>query len=225
MTPDVDWLLDEGVRAGIQDRFRRNRGTASADFNGEGLVDFFLANPDDPATLLINTGGGVFEEQDFAPSTGNDAAVAAADYDNDGDPDLWVTCGGWGQACADALFRNEGVDAESGRIVFQDVSLDAGLSQDARQGFGVAWGDYDSDGFLDAYVSNKRDWSHGMASTENQLYLNNGDGTFSEVAEEAGVANAGDSHTATWFDVEPDGDLDLFVPTLFGDNVLYLNDL
>ncbi len=126
-------------------------------------------------------------------------------------------------SCADALYRNDGVDEETGRMVFTDVSESAGLDSEGRQGFGVAWGDYDNDGFLDVYVSNKLDWSDGAASPANQLYRNNGDGTFRDTAEWAGVAHEGDSHTASWIDVEPDGDLDLFVPTLFGDNVLYLN--
>jgi len=216
------WLHDAGVELGVQDRFRRNRGTAAADFNGDGRVDFYLANPDDPATLLLNSDDGLFIEQLDAPTTGNDAAVAAADFDNDGDPDLWVACGGWGSACTDALYRNDGVDA-SGWVQWTDVSSTAGLSIDPRQGFGVAWGDYDNNGFLDVFVSNKLDWSHGVASAANQLYQNNGDGTFTEVSEEAGVAAALDNHSAAWLDVEPDGDLDLFVPTLFGDNLMYIN--
>ena len=220
---DSRWLRDGAVAAGIQDRFRRNRGTAAADFNGDGFVDFYLANPNDPATLFLNDGTGAFVEEESAPTTGNDAAVAAADYDNDGDPDLWVACGGWGDACPDALYRNDGVDEATGRLVLTEVSEAAGLSAEARQGFGVAWGDYDGDGWLDVFVSNKRDWSSATASPHNQLYRNNGDGTFTEDAEAAGVAGAGDSHTASWLDVEPDGDLDLFVPNLFGKNTLYLN--
>ena len=217
------WLLDAGVDAGIQDRFRRNRGTAAADFNSDGRIDFYLANPDDPATLLLNTADGRFIEQPDAPTTGNDAAVAAADYDNDGDPDLWVSCGGWGTACADMLIRNDGVDPVTGWVEWTDVSENAGLSTDPRQGFGVAWGDYNADGHLDAFISNKLDWSHGTANSANQLYRNNGDGTFDEVGGSAGVAAELDNHTAAWLDIEPDGDLDLFVPTLFGENILYIN--
>jgi len=217
------WLQDRAVAAGIQDRFRRNRGTAAADFNGDGFVDFYLANPNDPATLFLNDGAGSFVEMESVPTTGNDAAVAAADYDNDGDPDLLVACGGWGDACPDALYRNDGVDEATGQLVLTEVSVAAGLSPESRQGFGVAWGDYDGDGWLDVFVSNKRDWSMGSASSRNQLYRNNGDGTFTEDAEAAGVDGVGDSHTASWLDVEPDGDLDLFVPNLFGKNTLYLN--
>lgn len=222
--PEGIWLRDRAVDAGVQDRFRRNRGTAAADFDGDGLVDLFLANPNDPATLLLNTGGGVWAEQESAPTTGNDAAVSAADYDNDGDADLWIACGGWGQACADALFRNDGLNEVTGAVEFTDVSTEAGLSADERQGFGVSWGDYDNDGHLDAFVSNKLDWSQGVADSTNQLYRNRGDGSFEEVAVAAGVAAMGDHHTASWLDVEPDGDLDLFVPALFGGNLLYLNE-
>ena len=220
---EVPWLVDGAVAAGVQDRFRRNRGTAAADFDGDGTVDFYLANPNDPASLFLNDGTGAFVAVESVPTTGNDAAVAAADFDNDGDPDIWVACGGWGDACPDALYRNDGVDASTGQLVLTDVSVSAGLSAESRQGFGVAWGDYDSDGWLDVYISNKRDWSSGTASSHNQLYRNNGDGTFTEDSEAAGVADSGDSHTASWLDVEPDGDLDLFVPNLFGKNTLFLN--
>ena len=223
-TPPEPWLTDHAVHAEVQDRFRRNRGTAAADFDQDGRVDLYLANPNDPATLLLNDSSGVFREQPTAPTTGNDAAAAAADFDNDGDPDLWVACGGWGVACRDALYRNDGIDPTSGWVQWVDVTVAAGLDDDPRQGFGVAWADFNKDGHLDVYISNKLDWSDGAASAANQLYRNNGDGTFTEVGVTAGVDLESDNHTATWLDVEPDGDLDLFVPTLFGRNVLYLNE-
>jgi hypothetical protein len=221
--PDIPWLSDGALVAGVQDRFRRNRGVAAADFDGDGDVDLFLANPDDPSTLLLNNGFGVFAEQPQAPTTGLDSAVAAADFDNDGDPDLMVSCGGWGDPCSTALFRNDGVEPGTGRVVFTDVSESAGLEMDERNGFGVAWGDYDGDGFLDVHLSNKKDWGAELTDTTNQLYRNNGDGSFTEVSADVGVAATGDHHVATWIDVEPDGHLDLFVPTLFGDNLLYRN--
>jgi len=217
------WLVDDGLAAGLQDRQNRNRGLAAADFDGDGDIDLYLSNPGDPAVLLRNDGTGTFSEWSEAPSTGNDTAVGAADFDNDGDPDLWVGCGGWGTACLDAVFRNDGLDPATGELRFTELSTEADLGTAGRQAFGVAWGDYDNDGLLDVFVSNKKDWSHGTASAADQLFRNLGDGRFEEVGEEAGVAGGGDSHNAAWLDVEPDGDLDLFVPVLFGDNQLFLN--
>ncbi len=66
------WLVDIGLAAGIQDRLHRNRGLAAADFDLDGDVDIYLANPYDPATLLLNTGDGTFVEQTDAPTTGFD---------------------------------------------------------------------------------------------------------------------------------------------------------
>ena len=72
---DSRWLRDGAVAAGIQDRFRRNRGTAAADFNGDGFVDFYLANPNDPATLFLNDGTGVFVEVESAPTASTSRPV------------------------------------------------------------------------------------------------------------------------------------------------------
>ena len=62
-------LEDVGVAAGVQDRMRRNRGACAADFDTDGDVDLYLANPADPATLLLNQGDGTFSEQPDAPTT------------------------------------------------------------------------------------------------------------------------------------------------------------
>ena len=84
-------------------------------------------------------------------------AAAAADDDNDGDPDWSVACGGWGKSCPEALYCNDGVDAETGRVVFVDGSEQADIGTESRHGFGVALGDHNNDGFLDVYISNKFD--------------------------------------------------------------------
>lgn len=136
-------------------------------------------------------------------------AAAWADYDGDGDLDLYV-----GNENSDAaafssrsldpraipspsqLFRNDG------RGSFTDVARQAGVAN-LRFAKGVAWGDYDGDGRPDLYVSN---------IGPNRLYRNRGDGTFEEVTAAAGVAEPSGASFATWFfDHDNDGDLDLFV--------------
>ena len=125
-------------------------------------------------------------------------AAGWADYDNDGDLDLYV--GGEastsGEPFAAQLFRN------AGDGTFVDVAAQAGV-ENRRFAKGVAWGDYDDDGDPDLYVSN---------IGPNRLYRNQGDGTFVDVAESLGVTEPVGRSFSTWFfDYDNDGDLDLFV--------------
>jgi hypothetical protein len=141
--------------------------------------------------------------------------VALFDYDNDGDLDVFFTQGNrldrqkdprheLTQVAQDVnphdqLFRNKLI--ETGKLTFADVTRQSGLGS-ARFGMGVAVGDYDSDGFLDLYVT-------GFDS--NALFHNNRDGTFSDVTERAGVDDPRWSASAAFVDYDRDGDLDLFV--------------
>ena len=118
-----------------------------------------------------------------------------ADYDGDGCVDLLIT-----QGSGSRLYQNNCNGA------FTDVSSSAGIAGPTG-GFGVAWADFDSDGDLDLYIAS--------ADTANMLYRNNGDGTFSDVAAAAGVADRRASTGAAWGDMDSDGDLDLFVANRF----------
>ncbi len=124
------------------------------------------------------------------------------------------------------------------QITFTDVTLQAGIdfvhSSGERthqlpedMGSGAAWGDYDNDGFPDLYLVNQPGpWGHpaGDHSPTSRLYHNNGDGTFTDVTERAGVANRGGfGMGAAWGDYDNDGFLDLYV-TNYGRSVLYHNN-
>ena len=131
------------------------------------------------------------------------SGAAWGDYDNDGFPDLYLVNqpGPWGRpAAADApasrLYHNNGDGT------FTDVSERAGVANRGGFGMGAAWGDYDNDGFLDLYVTN---------FGRSVLYHNNGNGTFSDVTDRAGVANHRWAATPLWFDYDNDGRLDLYV--------------
>ncbi|HIE27757.1 TPA: CRTAC1 family protein, partial [Candidatus Poribacteria bacterium] len=113
-----------------------------------------------------------------------------ADYDNDGDLDVYVTNFG-----PNSLFRNDGSD------VFTDVTAQAGVG-DAGIGLKAAFGDYDNDGDLDLYVGNVG---------ANMLYRNEGDGHFTEVTAQAGVGDLGCSADVAFVDYDHDGDLDVYV--------------
>ena len=127
------------------------------------------------------------------------------DYDNDGDPDLYLAQGATNDAPrdgpSDRLLRNDGDADGDGIPTFTDVTDEAGLG-DRRWSFGVSTADYDNDGDTDIYLLN---WGR------NRLYRNNGDGTFTDVAEAAGVADPRWSTGAVWGDTDRDGDLDLYV--------------
>lgn len=117
--------------------------------------------------------------------------VALADYDRDGDLDLFFVQGG-----PDVLYRNEG------NWRFTDVTEAAGVG-DPGEGRAAAWGDYDNDGCPDLYVAN-------LASS-NTLYRNRCDGTFSDITRESGVSHAGSTHHVAWGDYNRDGCLDLYL--------------
>jgi hypothetical protein len=133
---------------------------------------------------------------------------AWADYDNDGDLDLFVGF----RLAPDRLYRNDG-----GRFV--DVAADLGLD-DTSETRAAAWGDFDLDGHLDLYV--------GFGSTEdkpNRLYRNQGDGiAFVDVAEEVGVLASGTTRQPAFVDYDQDGDVDLFVAFRDKPNRLWRND-
>lgn len=125
--------------------------------------------------------------------------AAWLDYDNDGDPDLYLVQGGRLDPADDPSSGNRLYRNDNGR--FEDVTETSGTGH-RGYGMGVAAGDYDADGFIDFYVSNVGD---------NVLYHNEGDGSFTDVSSSQGVDHPGWGASVTWIDYDLDGDLDLFV--------------
>jgi hypothetical protein len=218
-------------------------GVAWGDFDNDGLDDLFVvsgggsldlpASQRAPSVLYRNLGNGRFEKvQDFPDLRILGMGAAWGDYNNDGWLDLVVT--GYDTII---LFRND-----HGHLV-RDKSFPS------PKGFwtGVSWGDYNRDGYLDLYVcgyvkyqlgernASRNSTQFGLevpftlnpASYEperNLLFRNNGNGTFTEVAQELGVANSeGRSLSALWHDFDGDGWLDLYVANDISENKLYLN--
>ncbi|MCK6614763.1 MAG: FG-GAP-like repeat-containing protein [Ignavibacteriaceae bacterium] len=142
---------------------------------------------------------------------GSSRAVNWIDYDNDGDLDLFVTNGPQGGQ-NNFLYRNEGNE------VFTKIT-DSPVTLDNRSSDGSTWGDYDNDGDEDLYVTN---W-YGQP---NLLYINNGNGTFTQITGSAVSTNNTFSEAASWGDMDNDGDLDLYVCNSDGDrrNNLYRNN-
>ncbi|MEQ9426081.1 MAG: FG-GAP-like repeat-containing protein [Cyclobacteriaceae bacterium] len=130
-------------------------------------------------------------------------SLAWGDYDNDGDEDLYLTLNG-----KNRLFRNGGSDK------FTDVTDLAGVGLDLFN-VGTAFGDIDNDGDLDLYVVT---FQEGFDA----LYINNNDGTFTDIAEQAGITNTESSRGMAFVDYDHDGLLDIYVNAI-GDDILYHN--
>jgi enediyne biosynthesis protein E4 len=150
------------------------------------------------AGLTFRHENGASQEKYMFETFGS--GVGVIDFDNDGLPDLFFANGAdlahGKRSPGNVLYRNLG----NGR--FEDVTAKAGVAGNGMFATGVTVGDYDNDGFLDIYVT-------GYGG--NQLFHNNGNGTFSDVTARAGVGGSGWSSSAAWVDYDRDGYLDLFV--------------
>jgi len=178
-----------------------------ADYDNDGDLDILVLrgawmDKDGriPNSLLQNNGKGRFTDVTFDAGLGEahypTQTAAWADYDNDGDLDIYIGNETYTLIAPCQLFQNNGDGT------FADRAKEAGV---LNSGYtkGVTWGDYDDDGFQDLYVSN-----FGLA---NRLFRNNGDGTFTDRAQQTGVANPKKSFPAWFWDFDNDGVLDLYV--------------
>jgi hypothetical protein len=211
-------LTDVAGPAGVLDPTTLGRGAVWVDFDQDGRLDLTYANDKDPKRLFHNNGDGTFTEvsaQLGFSVTNRDQTwgLVWADYDNDGDPDAFLGNGGpWGPE-KNRLLRND--LNTTGQ--FTDVSDMAGFTEE-NQTWGAAWADYNNDGWLDLYASNEG---------RKNLYRNNGNGTFTDIAATAGVQDPlTNGHSPVWLDYDQDGRLDIFVPNFRRglDNRLFHNN-
>jgi hypothetical protein len=202
-------------------------GITAADFDNDGLYDLLI--PDGAESKLFrNRGDGTFEDVTAAAGlAGLDGVSVAlfADYDNDGWKDLFVSR----TFTPNQLFHSNG-PGKDGRVTFTEVTAKAGIGADCCTTV-AAWGDYDNDGRLDLYVGRYLDPRKKIPTTfyarngeANQLYHNNGDGTFTNVTVKAGVGEPGLCLGAAWGDYDDDGWPDLYVANDFGRKTLYHNN-
>jgi hypothetical protein len=200
------------------DTFSLSGGCIVDDFDNDGYLDIVVSSYHTSGQLryFCNNGNGTFtertEEAGFLGLFGG-LNLLQADYDNDNDLDILVLRGAWlnesGQH-PNSLLRNDG------RGRFRDVTFPAGLGEQHFPTQTAAWGDYDNDGDLDLYVGNE-----GYPS---QLFENQGNGTFREVASRSGVINRGYTKGVVWGDYNADRYPDLYVSNLGQPNRLYRNN-
>jgi hypothetical protein len=227
-------------------------GVALIDYDRDGWPDIYFTNAPDVdmqlagkkarSALFHNNHDGTFTDLTekagvVYPCWANGAVVG--DYNNDGWPDLLVTCFG-----GVVLYRN------NGNGTFTDVTKQAGLAGDTLWAMGAAFGDYDGDGLEDLFVSHYAAYDlhdlpafgsmvncqyygikvqcgpAGLKGSPDNLYHNNGDGTFTDVSKQAGVDDPDNllGLTAVWSDFNNDGKPDLFVANDGANNYLYRND-
>ena len=196
-------------------------GIAAADYDGDGLYDLFV--PDGVESRLFhNRGDGTFEDVTRAAGLAglSGASVGVfADYDNDGHEDLFVS----------RTFEPNQLFHSDGDGTFTDVTDQAGLGADCCTTV-ASWGDVDDDGDLDLYLGRYIDPRRSIPTTfyarngePNRLYRNDGDGTFTDVTDQAGVGDPGLCLGSAFADYDDDGWPDLYVANDFGRNTLYHN--
>src|SRR6185295_4002637 len=206
-------------------------GAAVLDFDGDGWPDIYLCNGDGaPNALLRNNRDGTFSNvaaKAGVEARGYSMGVAAADFDNDGAVDLFVT-----GVRANHLFRNRGDGT------FQELPF----PQDGRWAVAAAWFDYDNDGLLDLFVVRYVEWDEATEvycgtkayrqychpkeyrPLPNALYRNMGGGKFRDVSVESGIAtHLGKGMGVAIGDYDGDGRLDIFVANDSLPNFLFRN--
>ena len=221
---DVGRFVDVAPKLGI-DTLNLCGGACVEDFDGDGLLDILTStyDPMGPLTFYVNRGDGTFDDASDASHASDQLGglnLITGDYDGDGDMDVFILRGAW--LTTDGQMRNSLLRNDGGSFV--DVTRAAGLADPARPTQAAAFGDFDGDGDLDLIVVNESYLGLDPAQDfPTQLYRNEGDGTFVDVATEAGVRNDRYAKGVTLGDYDNDGDLDVYVSN-FGPNRLYRND-
>ena len=229
-------FTDVSEASGIAGKTGPGLGVVSADFNGDRLIDLYVANDQAANLLWVNRGDGTFEDAGLLAGAAynRDGAaeasmgVTAGDFDGDGDDDLFMT---HLTTQSNTLYVNDG------KGNFHDRTEPAGLGAASMMftGFGSAWFDYDNDGDLDLFAANgavmrlvgvSNAVGDPYAQT-NQLFRNDGDGRFEDISATAGdvFAVQAVSRGAAFGDIDNDGDIDILVTNNGGAARLLRNDV
>ncbi|MEM6342251.1 MAG: FG-GAP-like repeat-containing protein [Bacteroidota bacterium] len=211
---DPSIRFERTVSTGLDADERNTWGAAWGDYDGDGYEDILITEYAHwwASYLFHNNGDGTFSKVSAPPITsdkGSNVGATWGDYDNDGDLDLFIANN---VRAENHLYRNEG-NGNFSPVNAGEVTSYNGYCHSA------AWVDYDNDGFLDLFVADY------MPTRFNQLYHNEGDGTFTTAETSPIMLEAKSTMSASWGDYDNDGLVDLFVPNTQDDNnSLYHND-
>jgi tetratricopeptide (TPR) repeat protein len=213
-TEDLGLFLDVAPAAGV-DVYGTAGGAIVEDFENNGLLDIVTSGMDDcqPLHFYHNNANGTFTdraaEAGLSDQTGG-LNIIQADYNNDGCVDILVMRGGWEFPRRRSLLRNN-CDG-----TFTDVTAQSGLLEPLRSSQTAVWVDIDNDGYLDLFIGNE--------DAPAQLFLNRGNGTFVDIAREAGVDRTAFTKSVVSADYDNDGYPDLYVSNYNGRDFLYHNN-
>lgn len=218
---DIGRFTDVAGAAGL-DENKLSGGAIVDDFDNDGLLDLVTSSIgfSDQLRFKHNNGDGTFEDRTeragLVGLTGG-LNMIQADFDNDGHLDFLVLRGGWMRSegkFPKSLIRNRGDGT------FEDVTIKAGVLSVAPSQTAV-WADFDNDGWVDLFIGNE---STGADAHPCQLFRNNHDGTFTDIAPSAGVAFTGFVKGVAAGDYNNDGRTDIYLSMLKRGNVLFRNE-
>ncbi|MBI3861900.1 MAG: CRTAC1 family protein [Planctomycetia bacterium] len=213
---NIGTFRDIGHVVGLN-RFNQSGGGLMEDFDGDGLLDVAVTSIDANAVMGLYRNGGDGKFVEMTDPAGVAAQLGGlncgqTDFNNDGLMDIFIPRGAWFiLPVRPSLLRNDG----DGR--FTDVTREAGLGEPLNSN-SCAWADYDNDGLLDLFIACERQ--------VNRLYHNEGNGTFVEVARQAGVQQDPKAFckAGIWLDYDNDDFPDLFLNNLEGTGRLFHNN-
>ena len=230
-------FADVTASAGLDKEFGHGLGIVTADFDGDGWTDVYVANDGDPNQLWINQKNGTFKNEALlaGAAVNRDGkaeagmGVDAGDFDGNGTEDIFVT---------HLMDETNTLYLNLGQAVFEDRTREAGLGMPGHRftGFGTLFFDYDNDGWLDLLVANgavqllpelARKGDPYPLGQPNQLFHNTGQGNFVEVSDRAGESFQllEVSRGAAFGDIDNDGDTDVLVSNNQGPARLLLNQI